>query len=229
VEEEPHKDDKMSAPIAAATLQAALLGAVANVLAQGIKAYRNDLPVEIDWIPVFQFTLFNMINTPPNVLWQEFLESTFPAYVPAPTSASSSTKKGSKKPAKQEEQFSVRNTIIKFLIDQTLGAAYNTLAFCLFIRSINIAMHGAPRITNLNKAISYWTSPGTMKLHRVDFKEVLDASLDDFWPLVQAGWKLWPAVSLVNFSLIKTVQMRNLVGSLAGLAWGIYMSLATTN
>lgn len=37
----------MSAPIAAATLQAALLGAISNILAQAITAYRKD--VLSDW------------------------------------------------------------------------------------------------------------------------------------------------------------------------------------
>lgn len=44
-------------------------------------------------------------------------------------------------------------------------------------------------------------------------------------PLVVAGWKLWPAVSLVNFAAVKTVEGRNLVGALAGVVWGVYISL----
>ncbi|KEY68768.1 hypothetical protein S7711_00638 [Stachybotrys chartarum IBT 7711] len=216
----------MSAPIAAATLQAALLGAISNILAQAITAYRKDLPLEVDWIPVFQFTLFNLINTPPNVLWQEFLESTFPAYVSPPKFAQPSVKIGAAAPP---PQFSVRNTMSKFFIDQTLGAIYNTLAFSLYVHALKAAMLGAPRITHLNKAISYWTSPNTINLNRVDPRAVWDAALEDFWPLASAGWKLWPAVSLVNFSLVKTVQTRALIGSVAGLVWGVYMSLVAAN
>lgn len=44
-----------------------------------------------------------------------------------------------------------------------------------------------------------------------------------------AAAKLWPAVSLVNFTLVKSVQGRNLVGALAGVAWGVYISLAMGN
>lgn len=87
------------------------------------------------------------------------------------------------------------------------------------------ALHPAPRITSLFKAITFWTSPGTVDLTRVNWDAVWAASLDEFWPILVAGWKLWPAVSLVNFSAVKTVQGRNLVGSLAGVVWGIYMSM----
>lgn len=47
----------------------------------------------------------------------------------------------------------------------------------------------------------------------------------DFWPLMSAGWKLWPLVSAVNFTVVKSVETRNLVGSLAGMGWNIYLSL----
>lgn len=40
-----------------------------------------------------------------------------------------------------------------------------------------------------------------------------------------AGWKLWPAVSLLSFVGLRTVESRTLVGSLAGMGWGVYLSL----
>lgn len=48
---------------------------------------------------------------------------------------------------------------------------------------------------------------------------------EEYWPVMRAGWKLWPWVSLANFSLVKTVEMRQLVGGLAGLVWGVYLSI----
>ena len=47
----------------------------------------------------------------------------------------------------------------------------------------------------------------------------------DFWGLMGAGWRLWPLVSAVNFTLVKSVETRNLVASLAGMGWNIYLSL----
>lgn len=47
----------------------------------------------------------------------------------------------------------------------------------------------------------------------------------DFWPLMRAALGLWPWVSLFQFTVLKTVAARSLVGALAGMVWGVYMSL----
>ncbi|GAO15057.1 hypothetical protein UVI_02048800 [Ustilaginoidea virens] len=86
-------------------------------------------------------------------------------------------------------------------------------------------MPHAPRITSFTKATGYWLSPGAIDFSAVDMKVVLDAAFAEFWTIVLAGVKLWPAVSLVNYTLVKTVEGRNLVGCVAGLGWGVYMSM----
>lgn len=50
----------------------------------------------------------------------------------------------------------------------------------------------------------------------------------EFWDLVKAGWRFWPLVSLINYVFVTSVEGRSLVGALAGLGWGIYLSLATS-
>ncbi|GKU02025.1 integral membrane mpv17 pmp22 family [Fusarium langsethiae] len=207
-------------PVIMATIQSAALGGIANVLAQVITAYRAGTDVVIDWVPVFQFLLFNIICTPPNFYWQDFLESTFPAHPEEPSK--SKDPKGAKK---TQHKLSVRNTLIKFTLDQTVGAAANTLLFSTYVHALRSAIKDVPVITSLPKAITYWTSPRTIDFSRVNWAVVWEAAKADFAPLIYAGWKLWPAVSIVNFAAIKTVEGRNLVGALAGVAWGIYMSL----
>lgn len=101
----------------------------------------------------------------------------------------------------------------------------NTLLFSTYVHALRTAIHPVPVITSLPKAITYWTAPGTLNFDRVNWATVWEAVKADFAPLVYAGWKLWPAVSIVNFAAIKTVEGRNLVGALAGVIWGIYMSL----
>ena len=39
-----------------------------------------------------------------------------------------------------------------------------------------------------------------------------------------AGYKLWPLVSILNFTVIP-VEKRTLVGSLVGLGWGIFLAI----
>ena len=41
-----------------------------------------------------------------------------------------------------------------------------------------------------------------------------------------AGYKLWPLVSILNFSVVP-VERRVVVGSLVGLGWGVFLALRT--
>jgi hypothetical protein len=59
----------------------------------------------------------------------------------------------------------------------------------------------------------------------LSYAEAWNEAKGQYLPLMLAGWKLWPLVSLVGFSLVKSVEGRNLLGSLAGLGWGVYLSL----
>lgn len=122
----------------------------------------------------------------------------------------------------------MRNAAIKLVLDQTLSATFNTLLFCMFNRSLQAAMGDAPRERSIFKALGYWNSPGAIDFSRVDFGEVWQKSKDEFWPIIRAGLSLWPAVSIVNYTLVKTIQGRNLVGGLAGVTWGTYMSMVAS-
>jgi protein Mpv17 len=77
------------------------------------------------------------------------------------------------------------------LLDQTVGAALNVLAFSLVFAGFKGA----------------------------NFEQAVQIAKQDFWSLIFAGLKLWPWVSIVNFTLLK------LVGGLASLGWGVYLSL----
>lgn len=86
-------------------------------------------------------------------------------------------------------------------------------------------MAHAPVEHNIMKAIGYWNSGGAMEFDKVDFAAVWQQCQDEFWPILFAGWKLWPLVSLVNFTLVKDLQTRNFIGGAAGIGWGTYMTL----
>lgn len=203
-------------------------------------------PFVIDWVPVFQFLIFTLISTPPNFMCkqaalpnrtdmppshlsplspgQEFLESTFPATTkttPAKTSASKE-KAGSAGPV-APPALNKRNTLIKFALDQTFGSGVNTIMFSMFMHSIQAAM--GHRTTGAEKSAAFLVSKGALDYAQVDWQSVVARSQLEFWPIMQAGWRLWPFVSAFNFAVVKSVEVRNLVGSLAGVGWGVYMSL----
>jgi protein Mpv17 len=89
--------------------------------------------------------------------------------------------------------------VCKFFLDQSIGATLNTLAFSVAMA----AFRGE------------------------DWPSAVRIAKADFWPLMNAGWKLWPIVSMFNFMFVKSVQMRSLMGNLAGVGWNVYLSLAT--
>ena len=167
------------------------------------------------------------------------MENTFPAHpskskpaTPAPQDEKKDTKEGEKakdeeKPKEELGPLSIRNTIIKLLLDQTLGAAFNTIVFSLYFHSLRLATPNAPRRTNPFRALTYWTTPGAVDFTKVDFGKVLALSEAEFWPMLQASWRFWPMVSAVNYSFVKSVETRNLVGAFAGLIWGVYISMLT--
>jgi hypothetical protein len=126
-----------------------------------------------------------------------------------------------------EPKLNITNTATKLFLDQTVGAATNTFLFSLFIHSIQAAMPrplGTP-LSNPDKSLQYLLTQGAIDYRRVNWTRVVTNSQNEFFSILVAGWKLWPFVSLINFAFVKTIEGRNLVASIAGVAWGIYMSL----
>ncbi|KAI2787295.1 hypothetical protein POX_f07658 [Penicillium oxalicum] len=187
-------------PIVKSTLQAVVINAGSNVLAQGIKAYRADIPFELDVQALIQFTACAIIVTPLNYLWQTNLEASFPGSKPAPAAAPPSTKEKSKSDAtgskSAKSSLNVGNTITKVVIDQTIGATWNTVLFLFTM--------------------------GLLRGHHYD--EVLVQIRQEFWPIMSAGFKLWPFVSVLCFTVVP-VEQRLLVGSLFGVIWAVCLSL----
>jgi hypothetical protein len=171
-----------------------LLGTIFNRLDTSIpvpRIHNNQRPSKLHLVPPPPSTVSS--RTPTDQHRQSFLESSFPStYLVPSTSAISAAASSNEKELDREQ-----NTIIKFTLDQTIGAAVNTLLFSL----VFAGFRGA------------------------DMAQATQIAKQDFWGLMSAGWKLWPLVSAINFTLVKSVQTRNLVGSLAGMGWNVYLSL----
>ncbi|KAF2237827.1 hypothetical protein EV356DRAFT_509715 [Viridothelium virens] len=224
-------------PIVNATLQAVVFSATSNIIAQALTAYQKDKPFTLDTVALTQFVLFSILSTPPNFLWQEWLEDTFPGHTPDTTSAPSTKAKQEPKeitrvfttssgeviekkilsrppsPSAAEEtkrlstiesrtnspssKLNIRNTACKFLLDQTVGALLNTIGF--------IAGLGALKGKN--------------------GEQISAAIKNESVSMIVAGYKLWPLVSIISFTLIP-FQWRLAFASLVGVGWGVFLSLA---
>jgi hypothetical protein len=168
---------------------------------------------------------------------QEFLEHSWPATHAAPTDEAVASAAANDDEALDDEQSSGRiveprlnvwNTVIKTVLDQTVGMAVNTAVFLFFFGGLQAAMRPLPHepiAHHAGRSVEFLTSGRAVDYSRVDWRAVMGKSLVDFWPMVLAGWRLWPFVSVVNFAFVKKVETRNLVGALAGVVWGVYMSL----
>jgi hypothetical protein len=147
----------MPSPIVAATLQAAGLSTLSNILAQIINAYQKSAPFSLDLIELLRFVTLSFISAPPNYKWQQFLEATFPAY-PRSSGGNQHRSKddiemkaggandivgigsgdavelGNRQGSGQGGSFSLRNTLTKWFIDCiTVGAIMNTVAFLIIM------------------------------------------------------------------------------------------------
>ena len=166
-----------------------------------------------------------MLSCPPNYLWQTWLEAAFPGYTDSlsadekeklidetVTGRSTATDKtglrsrdekkatltteSAPSPQKAKKQLSIRNTATKFLLDQSIGAAVNTVMFIM----------------------------GIAMLRGQSWQYCVDETKAGFWPLVFAGQKLWPLVSIISLTLVP-VEKRMVFGSTIGVGWGIFLSL----
>ncbi|EME88319.1 uncharacterized protein MYCFIDRAFT_55315 [Pseudocercospora fijiensis CIRAD86] len=221
----------MASPIVTASLQAGVLSAISNILAQLITCHQAGTSYTLNIVELLQFVTYSVLSCPPNYLWQAFLEAQFPAYANelpqsekeltvdenATSSGAekshgangglSSRRVGEKATAPQTntklsedktKKLSLKNTAIKFTLDQTLGSAINTV---LFIAGIAL-------------------------LRGQSLDTVYTNIQQQFWPMIFAGQKLWPAVSILSFAVIP-LEHRMLFGSVAGLFWGVYLSLVS--
>jgi protein Mpv17 len=77
------------------------------------------------------------VNVPINCVWQDWLEATFPGSkeLPKTQPEAKEKSKGGQVP-ETKKALDIQNTLIKFVCDQTIGAAFN---IPLFLVSIGIA------------------------------------------------------------------------------------------
>ncbi|KAL7927390.1 hypothetical protein ACQKWADRAFT_276541 [Trichoderma austrokoningii] len=189
----------MDSKVTTATVQATVLNALSGVFAQGILAYRKGAVDEIDFSSILRFIVYTVLTTPPNYRWQEFLEHTFPTTTEPKEDDQSLRDKPSPSPSQDAVtggKLNVTNTAAKFFLDQGLGAPVNTLLFICLMGQMNLQ----------------------------GYEGILSSVVSDFWPMLFAGYRVWPLVCLLNLVVVP-FDYRQLVGSIAGLGWGVFLSL----
>ena len=106
----------MAPPIFIATLQSTLLTLCSLLVARFLT---SSPPPDIP-----SLLLYTIISTPPNFLWQQYIESRFPGY----TIRKIEVDDGGKG-VEVEKKLDWRNTIIKLGLDQSIGAMVNVASY----------------------------------------------------------------------------------------------------
>ncbi len=106
----------MTPPILIATIQSTILTLCSLLIARFLtSAPPPNIP---------SLLLYTILSTPPNFLWQQYIESKFPGY----TTRKVEVDDGGKG-VEVEKKLDWRNTIIKMGLDQSIGAVVNVSAY----------------------------------------------------------------------------------------------------
>ncbi|KAI1172173.1 hypothetical protein F4777DRAFT_562842 [Nemania sp. FL0916] len=204
----------MPSPMAKATLAATALSSMSNLLAQILEAHRDERPFAFDAGMFLRFVTVTFLTAPPNYMWQQLLERTFPAYErnnkrsnnngadnsPRDLEKQAAGGSSSSSEADGKPKLNLRNTFAKWFIDCiTLGAIFNTVAFFVLMGMLK-------------------RQPAAVIASNVRTETI---------PVIVAGYKIWPFASIISFSCVP-VERRIVFLNFIGLLWGIYMSLVAS-
>jgi hypothetical protein len=132
------------------------MSAVSNSLAQGFNAYREGWSA-VDPVAFIHFIILAIITTPPNYKWQLWLEETFPSKPKRVGPTRAGKKEDDTVVEDEKTALSITNTAAKFLLDQTLGAGFNTLWFIVMINLLRGESfnHIAATVQNVSPSLRY--------------------------------------------------------------------------
>ncbi|KAF7554473.1 hypothetical protein G7Z17_g2892 [Cylindrodendrum hubeiense] len=196
--------------------QAMAIKVTANLVVQFVMRWK-DPARPFDWQQVSEFALYGLIGSQIGNVVQFLLEDWFPTHN-APVGGvlpdtlghghhleekrndqDSSQAKTWRDYLKVGDDVSYRNVMAKLILDQTLGLF---ISGCTFLICTNLM-----RVEHLAM--------------------VFPVIQDKIWPLIKAGWHIWPLVAVCNFLWVP-VRSRVLVAVCIGFGWSIFLSVFAT-
>ena len=192
----------MISPIVRATLQSTFITFLSCLIAHYL------IPSEPPHY--HSLILYSALSTPFNFLWQSFIESRFPGFHLKKVSVDDRGKG-----VEVEKVLNVRNTVIKVVLDQTIAAVPNVVGYI----GVTRFLRGVP-VELCWEAVKKVGCPRCVGKSEMRLMLVVQQTI----PVMVAGYKLWPAVSVVQ-QVFMPVDKRLLVASLVGMGWGTFLAL----
>ncbi|KAJ4172575.1 hypothetical protein NW754_002777 [Fusarium falciforme] len=195
-------------------LQATAIKVSANLVVQLIKHYSTPGQSTFDWQQVLEFAIYGFIGSQVGNIIQFILEDWFPTGSSQPSGEVLPSIQGDVKQLEEKKDDDTvvhgkkrsclnlspdiiwRNILAKLVLDQTIGLA---ISGSVFLICTNIARVPHPNLVFL-------------------------VIRDRLWPLVKAGWHIWPLVAVCNFLWVP-VRSRVLVAVCVGFGWSIFLSI----
>jgi hypothetical protein len=193
-------------------LQATAIKVSANLVTQLIIHIRTPGVSTFDLQQVVEFAIYGCLGSQIGNIIQFVLEDCFPTghairaneILPQVQADAKQVeeKKDDDNPGKPKRWYNIspdliwRNVLAKLILDQTIGLAISGSVFLICTNIARVA-------------------------HPVLVTEVIRNRL---WPLIKAGWHIWPLVAICNFLWVP-VRSRVLVAVCVGFGWSIFLSV----
>jgi hypothetical protein len=185
----------------------------ANLIVQFLASSKSPNKSSFDWLQVLEFAVYGFIGSQVGNIVQFQLENWFPTGTPQGSeglpvnvksekpqqekkSDDSSTGEKSRNCLRISPDLIWRNVVAKLILDQTLGLF---VSGCVFLVCTNLVRVPHPFM-------------------------VLDVIREKIFPLIKAGWHIWPLVSICNFLWVP-VRSRVLVAVFVGFGWSVFLSI----
>ncbi|EWG49024.1 hypothetical protein FVEG_08647 [Fusarium verticillioides 7600] len=193
-------------------LQATAIKVSANLVTQLIIHYRTPGVSTFDAQQVLEFAIYGFIGSQVGNIIQFILEDCFPTGHAIRANEILPQVQADVKQVEEKKDddtrgttrrwFNIspdliwRNVLAKLILDQTIGLA---ISGSVFLICTNIARVSHPFL-------------------------VLEVIRNRLWPLIKAGWHIWPLVAICNFLWVP-VRSRVLVAVCVGFGWSIFLSV----
>ncbi|KAJ5339327.1 hypothetical protein N7541_011277 [Penicillium brevicompactum] len=208
-------------------VQATILNAISNILAQLIDQRNNKGPFTLNLLALAQFLIYGIIIVPPNFYWQRALEARYPGF------PSRAEFKDAFSARRLKSLFSPRAWLSLFSSkhDDSLPshdkekekhARWTPRAQTSGLRCFLMKFFFDQTLASITNIVLFVAIINLLKGENLS--KTWELVVLDFKPIMSARLKYRPIVSALMYTVIP-VDRRVVFGSACGVIWGVYLSL----